>query len=67
MLFGAQTAKADIRIRRFVAQAIDRGVTNVQALRLLEIASTRVGLPLRDVDDALWSRRQSAIRTPKRS
>lgn len=38
MLFGAQTTKPDIHVIRFVSKYVDRQVTNIQALYLLERA-----------------------------
>jgi len=56
MLFGAQTTKPDIHIMRFVSQVVGRKVSDVQALQLLEAAAAKVGLPLREVDGAIWER-----------
>ena len=54
MLFGAQTTKPDIHIMRFVSHVVGRKVSDVQALQLLETASAKLGLPLREVDGAIW-------------
>lgn len=54
MLFGAQTTKPDIHIMRFVSQIMGRKVSDAQALALLEAASAKAGLPLREVDGAIW-------------
>ncbi len=57
MLFGAQTTKPDVHIIRFVSEVVDRSVTDVQALYLLERAAKLTGLPLREVDAAIWQER----------
>ena len=54
MLFGAQTTKPDVHIVRFVSENVGRKVSDVQALNLLERAAVRTGLPVRDLDVAIW-------------
>lgn len=54
MLFGVQTTKPDVHIINFVSQAIGQRVKDVKALMLLEQAAKRTGLPLREVDGAIW-------------
>jgi len=54
MLFGAQTTKPDVHIKRFVSQIVGRNVNELQALELLEQASAKAKLPLREVDGAIW-------------
>jgi hypothetical protein len=54
MLFGAQTTKPDVHIMRFVSNVVGRTVSDVQALELLEKASAKAELPLREVDGAIW-------------
>lgn len=54
MLFGAQTTKPDVHIVRFVSEIVGRKVSDVQALYLLERAAVRTGLPVRDLDVAIW-------------
>ena len=54
MLFGAQTAKPDIYIRRFVSKILKQKVSDVKSLFLLETASERVGLSVRAVDNFIW-------------
>jgi hypothetical protein len=54
MLFGAQTTKPDVHIIRFVSEAVGRKVTAVQALYLLERAAKHSGLPVRELDSAIW-------------
>ncbi|MBM3359756.1 MAG: hypothetical protein FJY54_18860 [Betaproteobacteria bacterium] len=61
MLFGAQTTKPDQHIIAFVSESIGRQVSDVEALVLLEAATARLNLPLRDVDTTIWeSRARSA-------
>jgi hypothetical protein len=62
MLFGANTAKPDVHISRYVAGAIGRSVADVQALLLLEEASHLVGLTLRDLDTTIWEQSARAHR-----
>jgi hypothetical protein len=55
MLFGAQTAKPDRHIIRFIEEAINRNnLTNVQALYLLERAAKRSGMSILQLDNAIW-------------
>lgn len=57
MLFGAETTKPDIHITRFVSETIDRRVSDIDALLLLEEASIQCGLSLRWLDVAIWESR----------
>ena len=57
MLFGAQTTKPDIHIKRFVSEVIGRPVNDLAALSLLEQAARRERLMLREVDSAIWRSR----------
>ena len=54
MLFGVQTAKPDIHIRRFVSEAVGREVSDSESLTLLETAATQQNLPLADLDYSIW-------------
>lgn len=57
MLFGVQTTKPDIHIRRYIGNVLGRVVSDVEALMLLEEAAGRLRLPLRSVDYAIWKKR----------
>ena len=63
LLFGANTAKPDVWICRFVSQSIGRTAGPIEALFLLERAAKRANLRLRDIDAAIWSQsaRGSAV------
>ncbi|MFM9994233.1 MAG: hypothetical protein ACKVU4_00360 [Phycisphaerales bacterium] len=54
MLFGAETAKPDVHVVRYVADAIKHRVTEARALYLLERAAELAGVPLRPLDVAIW-------------
>jgi len=54
MLFGAQTVKPDVHIMRFVSETIGREVDEIEAVALLEQAAIQSGLPIREVDNAVW-------------
>ena len=54
MLFGADTTKPDVHIIGFLSELLNRRVSEVEALRLLEAASESVGLSVRDVDTYIW-------------
>lgn len=54
MLFGADTTKPDVHIIRFVSKILDRNVSAIEALHLLETSSERLGLSVRDVDTYIW-------------
>jgi hypothetical protein len=56
MLFGANTAKPDIHIRRFVETCVGHTVSDIEALLLLERAAPEAGIPLRDLDTTIWER-----------
>ena len=57
MLFGAQTTKPDVHIKRFVSDIVGHPVNDWVALELLEQAAQIVNLPLRDVDNVIWEER----------
>ncbi len=54
MLFGADTTKPDVHIIGFLSDILNRRVSAVEALRLLEAASEQVGLSVKDVDTYIW-------------
>jgi hypothetical protein len=54
MLFGANTTKPDIHIRRFVEACVGHPVSDIYALQLLERAATELGIALRDLDTTIW-------------
>jgi hypothetical protein len=54
MLFGVQTTKPDVHVTQFVSDAVGRRVNDITALALLEAAAAKAGLPLREVDGAIW-------------
>ena len=54
MLFGADTSKPDIHIIRFVSNLINRIVSPIEALKLLEVSSAKLELSVRDVDTYIW-------------
>lgn len=57
MLFGADTTKPDVHIRRFIAEALNRRISPSKALALLEAASERLSVSVREVDSAIWRSR----------
>lgn len=57
MLFGADTTKPDMHIRGFISEVLGRKVSDFMALTLLEAASERAGLSVRDVDMYIWRSR----------
>jgi hypothetical protein len=54
MLFGAQTTKPDVHVRKFVSTAIGHSVSDIQALYLLDKAAKIAGLPIRQLDADIW-------------
>ena len=56
MLFGAQTAKPDRYIKRFVSCILNRKISDIKSLYLLEAGSKRIGLPIRTADNFIWNR-----------
>jgi len=55
LLFGANTAKPDRWICKFVSDSIGRKVGPVEALYLLERAVKRTNFRIRDIDSAIWN------------
>jgi hypothetical protein len=55
MLFGMQTVQPDVHICRYVSQVVGRRVNDWTALELLEAAAVRAGVPIREVDGAIWA------------
>lgn len=60
MLFGVQTAKPDIHIRRFVSDAVGHEVSDAESLALLEAAALKENLLLADLDYSIWLERSGA-------
>lgn len=56
MLFGANTTKPDVHVRRYVHRAVGHPVSDLQALILLEDAAARDGIRVRDADTTIWER-----------
>ncbi len=56
-LFGADTAIPTVHTRGFISEVLNRNVSDLTALVLLETASERAGLSTRDVDSYIWRRR----------
>ena len=56
MLFGADTTKPDVHIIRFLFDTLNRKVSDIESLLLLEAASERVGVSVRAVDKYIWKR-----------
>jgi len=54
ILFGAQTVKPDVHIRRFGSRAVGQAVGDVEALTLLEVAGEHLAWPLAGIDYAIW-------------
>ena len=54
MLFGAQTTKPDVHIKRFVSKVTGKNVGDVEALNYLEVAAKKVKTALREVDYIIW-------------
>lgn len=62
MLFGAETTKPDVHIKRFISDAVGRRVSDVHALTMLEAAAEISNVSLRWLDASIWE--QSARRDP---
>lgn len=54
MLFGADTTKPDVHIIRFVSKLLDRNVSALEALNILEVSSAQLEHSVRDVDTYIW-------------
>jgi len=57
MLLGASTTKPDKHIKNFVSEILERRVSDVEALELLENAANLANLSIRDVDTTIWEAR----------
>lgn len=55
MLFGAQTTKPDTHIINYLSKILNKKITDVQALYLLEKVASKIDLPLRDLDFEIWN------------
>lgn len=61
MLFGADTVKPDVHILRYVERSLERPIGTradrvVQTVYALERAGELLGVPVRSIDVAIWSR-----------
>lgn len=56
MLFGADTAKPDVHIIRYVSKVLGRQVSDIHALYILERAAVLAGQSLRRLDGLVWER-----------
>lgn len=54
MLFGADTIKPDIHVRRHVSKIIGREISEIESIVLLEEASKQVSYSVRVVDRYIW-------------
>ena len=59
ILFGAQTAKPDVHVINYLSNIIDRKLSNIGALNLLEKAAPFTGIPIRELDLAIWEYQSS--------
>ena len=57
MLFGAETAKPDVHVLRFVAEAVGHSINDATALRLLETAGKQLDWHLTALDNEIWEYR----------
>ena len=69
MLFGAQTTKPSTHIRGYLSELLNRDVSDLESLALLETASEHAGLSVRDVDNYIWRNRarDNETKLPKRA
>jgi hypothetical protein len=56
MLFGANTAKPDVHVQRYVSSCVGHSVSDLQALELLERAVERFPISFLDQDSTIWER-----------
>jgi hypothetical protein len=54
MLLGAQTTKPDVHITYFISSVIGRAVNQEEAILLLEKVASKIDLPVRLIDNAIW-------------
>lgn len=54
ILFGADTTKPDVHIIRFLSDILNRNISGIEALLLLDAASKRLRLSVRAVDSFIW-------------
>lgn len=60
MLFGANTTKPDVHIRRYVGEAVEHTVSDIEAITLLDAAAIKASISLRDADTNIWEKRARA-------
>ena len=56
MLFGSDTVKPDVHIIRFLSKLLNRNVSRIEAIFLLEVASKRLDLSVQAVDNFIWKK-----------
>lgn len=56
MLFGADTVKPDVHVLRYVTRAVNRKVSDIEALYLVERAAKAAGISVARLDGEIWSR-----------
>ena len=56
MLLGADTTKPDVHIIKFLSDILNRNVSDIESLLLLEAACEREELSVRAVDKYIWNR-----------
>ena len=56
MLFGAQTVKPDIYIKRFIQSIIKRSVSDSEAIVIMELSGLVLNWPIREIDNNIWQK-----------
>jgi hypothetical protein len=54
MLFGADTSKPDVHIKRFLHDTLNRKLSDIDSVLLMEAAASHLGLSVRAVDHLIW-------------
>ena len=61
MMLGVPTVKPDVHIRRAVSTIIEREVNDIDAIELIEKASTELGYPAIIIDNYFWKKYAASV------
>jgi hypothetical protein len=61
MLFGADTAKPDVHLVRFVSRSLGRPARPLEVIRMIEMLAKRKSLSVTTVDHTIWQTESGAV------
>ena len=54
MLFGADTSKPDVHIKRFLHDTLNRELSDIDSVLIMEAAASHLKISVRDIDHLIW-------------